>query len=365
MKKIKILHIAFVDDRLDSGISVVVPKHLEHQSKHANVTLLNMYDFTPRNSTGKYNVICVKNIPVLREFLKQKRRPDLVVFHEIYRPYFIKAYKELLREKIPYVIVPHGSLTKKAQLESRRKKQLGNLFFFDKFVKYSSTIQYMSDAERVRSIVGDHPYFVQGSGIDILGRKKEEFSKRGLKVIYVGRLDVQVKGLDILLDAARDNRDLFIENDIRITIAGSDSKGGRHRILNSIKKYDLTDIVNLEGPIYGKKKIAKLLEHDIFAQLSRTEAQCLGLMEAMDIGLPSVVSPGSTFFEIAKRHDVAIPCIGDSHDVAEAFLFAAHNKDSLTDLSRKASLYIAENYSWNKVARLMVVQYQNSISSDI
>ena len=87
-------------------------------------------------------------------------------------------------------------------------------------------------------------------------------------------------------------------------------------------------------------------------------------MEAMDLGIPCVVSPGSTFFEIAKRHDIAIPCIGKSDNVAEALLFAVHNKDKLSDISSKASLYTAVNYSWDKVGRLMTEHYQHIISSE-
>lgn len=358
-----ILHIGKISDDRANGVSVVVPKHLEYQSKYTNITLLNLYDFVPKNADKNYRVVHSKSITTLRELLNKAEGPDLVVFHEIYRPFFIKAYKEVLRKKIPYVIIPHGSLTKGAQLVSMRKKQIGNFLFFDNFVKHSSKVQYMSETERQQSKVSKHPYFVQGSGINIVGHKKQQFSKEGLKLIYVGRLDVQVKGLDILLAAASENKPQFIQSGVTITIAGPDTKDGHHWLLNTIDKHNLDDIVKVEGPVYGKAKIKKLLEHDLFVQLSRTEAQCLGLMEAMDIGLPCIVSPGSTFFEIAKKHKVAIPCIGDSRDAGKAILSAVQSKQKFAEMSSKASAYINDNYDWDKVGQLMVEQYQEILNS--
>jgi glycosyltransferase involved in cell wall biosynthesis len=354
----RILHIAYVDHRSDSGISVAVPRHIKHQAKYADVSLLNITDFIPDNAEGIYPVYSIKKGDTLTDLLHSNDAPDLVVFHEIYRPYFIRAYKEILKEGIPYVIIPHGSLTRGAQLESKWKKRFGNFALFNKFINLSSDIQYMSETEASQSTAIKKPYFVQGSGIDIVGRKKYDFLESGLKIVYIGRLDIHVKGLDILLEAARDNKELFIKNDIAITIAGSDSKGGHRKIRKYIDKYKLDKLITLEGPIYGAAKVKKLLEHDLFIQISRTEAQCLGLMEAMDLGLPSIVSPGSTFFEIAKQYKIAIPSEGNSNDVSQAVLSAVSNKDMLNTLSRNASKYIADNYAWDRVARLMVEHYE-------
>lgn len=359
----RILHIAYVDHRSDSGISVAVPRHIKHQAKYADVSLLNIADFTPGNSEGIYPVYSIKKGDTLAELLHANNAPDLVVFHEIYRPYFIGAYKEIVEAGIPYVIIPHGSLTRGAQQESKWKKRVGNFVLFNKFIYSSSAIQYMSETEAKQSITIKKPYFVQGSGIDIVGRKKQIFSKSGLKIIYIGRLDVHVKGLDILLHTARDNKESFIKNNVAITIAGSDSKGGHSKIQNYIDKYRLDKLITLEGPIYGEAKIKKLLEHDVFIQLSRTEAQCLGLMEAMDLGLPSIVSPGSTFFEIAKQYKTAIPSEGNSNDVGRAIICAVGNKDMLNMMSRNASRYVADNFDWDRVAGLMVEHYEDIIKA--
>lgn len=358
----RILHVGKIFDDRSNGVSVVVPKHLEHQSSYATVTLLNLCDFTPKNSDRNYDVIYASNVPAFHTVLDNNKNFDLVVFHEIYRPYFIKAYKELVKRGVPYVIIPHGSLTRDAQLISKRKKLIGNLLLFNNFVKHSAEIQFMSETECKQSNISNHPHFVLGSGLDILGRKKKKFSEEGLKVIYIGRLDVRVKGLDILLEAVSNNKKLFRKNNVTVTIAGTDAKNGRRWLIENINEQKISDLVKIEGPVYGKDKILKLLENDLFTQLSRTEAQCLGLMEAMDLGLPSVVTPGSTFFEIAQKYDVAIPCLGNSKDVAKTLLSASRDKKILDKLSEKSSLYIAANYDWTNVGHQMVQRYSKTIT---
>lgn len=107
-----ILHIGDIRNLQHSGVCVVVPQHLRSQSNFANVALFNLNDYDPRTDDMNYPLYRssayntkIGNLP------SPLNNPDLVVFHEIYRPSSVRLSMELKKRKIPYIIVPHSSLT--------------------------------------------------------------------------------------------------------------------------------------------------------------------------------------------------------------------------------------------------------------
>ena len=216
----------------------------------------------------------------------------------------------------------------------------------------------MSDTERMTSVAPHHKCIVQGSGIELHKNRKTQFSPEGLKIIYVGRLDVEVKGLDILLQTAIEYQKYFRDKKLSVTIAGPDTKGGYSWLDKSITTNGISDIVFLEKPIFGDDKVQKLIESDVFVQLSRTEAQCLGLMEAMDLGLACIVSPGSTFYDVAKTHKLAAPCSGNSKSLFKILAALENNKSIMKKYSLNGSDYIAETYDWKIVGKSIIEDYR-------
>jgi glycosyltransferase involved in cell wall biosynthesis len=244
------------------------------------------------------------------------------------------------------------------------KKALGNLFLFNRFMKNAASIQYLSDFDKEQSAFPNVRPIVQGSGIVSRKSKKTSFSKEGLKLIYVGRLDVNVKGLDLMIEAAKQHKSAFEDGNISVTIAGADPKG-EMELKNTIEKHNLAGIITLEPAIYGDDKINKILEHDIFFQLSRTEAQCLGLMEAMDIGMPSLVTKGTSFFDVAKKYKIAIPVESTPESIGNIILSSLKDRHSLSTIGSNASRYIKENYNWDIVGGAMIEEYRTLLKDRI
>lgn len=360
----RVLHIANVRDRPQSGITNAVPNHLTYQAPHADVALLNATSFTPKDTESVFDTYFLDEYQSVSSLPNNFSNPDLVVFHEIYWPSFIKLYKELIKKRIPYIVIPHGSSTKIAQSQKRMKKALGNLFLFNKFMKNAAAIQYLSDFDKEQSAFPNIPPIVQGSGIVSRKSEKTSFSKKGLKLIYVGRLDVTVKGLDLMIEAVKQHKSAFEDNNISITIAGADPKG-EIELKNTIETHNLAGIITLEPAIYGDDKINKILEHDIFFQLSRTEAQCLGLMEAMDIGMPSLVTKGTSFFDIAKKHKIAIPVESTPESIGDIILSSLKDKHSLSTIGSNASKYIKGNYNWDIVGSAMIEEYRTLLKDGV
>ena len=115
-----ILHIACTNGDMCNGVCVVIPQHLNAQSKYANVAFVNISNIKVDCQCAQFEYREDFSVSSLKSPFN---KPDMVVFHECYRIQFIKIAKELKKNKIPYIILPHGALTQEAQ----KKKHLKSL----------------------------------------------------------------------------------------------------------------------------------------------------------------------------------------------------------------------------------------------
>jgi glycosyltransferase involved in cell wall biosynthesis len=99
-------------------------------------------------------------------------------------------------------------------------------------------------------------------------------------VLFLGRIDVRQKGLDLLLEAVR------ADPDLRLDVAGSGTPAEMARLRELVA--DLGDRVRLLGRVEGEAKEALLRGCALMVVPSRYETFCLTALEAMAHGRPVV-----------------------------------------------------------------------------
>ncbi|PNL91958.1 glycosyltransferase [Aerococcus viridans] len=371
-----ILHIAAVSFNKKSGTSVVIPKIVEEQNrlKNTNVALLNYsrnVELTDKQINENYNFDYIpynKQLKSLEGLSVPFDRPDIVIIHGVYQWRINDLIKEIIKKEIPYILVPHGSITVTAQNQNKIKKQIGNKLFFNSIVKNAKKIQYLSSGEAEASTGWSSNYFVLGNGIDIPKKSnKRNFKNKNnqpININYIGRLDISHKGLDYLLESVNIIKRHLEDNFISINIYGPGKKNNEEKISKYIKENKLDKIVNMMGPIYGIEKEEMFLNTDINILLSRHEGLPTTVLEALSYGIPTLLTPGTNLADEVEKNKCGWKVEADTKEISSKIKQVLINstEEEIDEYKANATKFVEVNYGWEKISTIALEEYGKIVS---
>lgn len=348
-----VLHIAHLDSNPFGGVNTAVPQHIKAQQEIAQVGFINVTNIMIegiQNQFPYHAKFCFQELPA------PFNKPDIIIFHEIYRPPFLKLSRLAVASGIPYVVFPHGGLTKVAQNTKALKKRIGNLLLFNRYINGAVAIQCLSQRELEQTTFG-RKKFIGTNGVAV-NVQKTKFSNTDFKLVYIGRLDIHIKGLDLLTEALSKCRDILLQKHCQVHIYGPDENGSFQQLENLVQKLALEQILVLHQAISGKPKMDALCEADCFIQTSRTEGMSMGVLEAQAIGLPCILTEGVGMTEMIQMYDSGWICANSAEGIAEAIMQALEQRDLLPQKSQNAIKLIDENFSWDHIAEETLRTYE-------
>ena len=357
-KVMVILHIANIGDNLANGVHVAVPRHVQAQANLAQVLLVNI-----RNINVAGDMQCeYKGAESFPDYLPEPfNKPDIAIFHEVNYIEYIKLYKQLLKRNIPYIIVPHGEITQAALNRKWLKKKIAYTLWFNRFVKKAAAVQCLSENEAKESVIAENKIILP-NGMELHEQKPVHFDRKGMKLVYIGRLDPVHKGLDLMIKAVGEIAVYMRENDISLNIYGPDINGRLATINGYIEEENVGDIVHTHPPVFGEEKARVINEGDLFIQTSRFEGLPMGILEALSYGMPVIVTEGTRLMEQVTENNCGYAAGDCVESIADAIKQAFVTKDKWKELGIAARAFIKEHYEWSKIGKQSVRQYEGLIN---
>ena len=377
-----ILVVASIDNNPYNGVPRAVPgmvKALEEamlaENEQNRIAFVNTRDILIE--TIDCQIVPLKY--TLDEMPTEFKRPDLVIFHEVYYPAFICLGNDCKKYGIPYIIIPHGCLTKEALEIKKWKKRIGNELLFKKFVMGAEALQFLSPKEKKTTIFKKEG-FIGLNGVSDIGdrgrfsvSKGENVEKPYTVYTYIGRMDMHIKGLDLLIKAVAETQKILRENLCCFKLYGPDCYDTKRKLTLLSEELGVGDLIEINGPVEEEKKEKVLLYTDIFIQTSRSEALPMGLLEALSYGIPCLVSKGTGLTGLINKYDAGW---GEKKEdlikskeqeeakiksLAELIISSINDKATYPQKSENAHQLIKEHFEIKKCTERLLIKYRSYI----
>lgn len=298
-------------------------------------------------------------------------KPDIVHLHSTYIPYFYTISKILLEKNIPYVVTPHGGLSKFVTSRNRYIKIPYKFFFESPLLNNSVFVHSVGDAEDIQKYGVKVPIVTIPNGIvpfDIPEKNKAiaEIAKQ-LPVeniqdkrifSFIGRLDPNHKGLDLLIQSCESLK----SHNFLIILIGPDHKDNRRKLESMVKRLGLSDKVFFYGPAFGDEKLNLLAITDVFLHTSRWEGLSFSVLEAAASGKPCLLTPAANPLGMLNKYNAGVLVENDINSIAEGLkILLDLSQAELLNLGQNARTMVSKEFNWRNIAESMVQNYQRYI----
>lgn len=355
-----VIHYAGIEKNQSSGVSVIVPEIINSQSELMNICFYN-YGRESFDINDKVIQFNGSQDDDYHNFPEPFNHPDIVVFHS---PFGIKKSVSiaamLIKERIPYIIVPHGCFSSNALTQKRIKKWIGMNFVFKKMFTGAAAIQFLSRGEMFASAYNDKGVVIP-NGVRIpnnISQDKREIGDEGIKIVFIGRKDVYYKGLDRLIEACSLIKKELNELNVSIYMYGPYDKDGGTAFKQLIESKNVKGIVNDLPPVFGKEKENVLISSDIFILTSRSEGLPGVVLEAWSCGCPTLLTDGTNMADEACKNKCGWKALDAPKDIADKILHICRDRSEIAEMSEQARTYVRTHYNWKYIAKLYEQQYR-------
>lgn len=345
-----VLHYAGIGKNNASGVSVIVPRIADSHARFAKVGLFNYDGEFFDTVEGVVRLSDFIKSDDYREFPEPFNKPDVVLLHSpIPLPQFMAIARNLKKDKIPYVIVPHGCFSAHAMKKGNIKKRVARILYLDKMIADAARIQYLSLGEKRASIYKNKESFIVPNGIDTKDFLKSDEERDALEFAFIGRKDVYHKGIDILLEAWSKAKD-SVGSKAVLRIYGPATPQQEEALAEIISTNGLENSVFCEPAVFGKEKEGVYLKTDVFVLTSLFEGQPVAILESWSYGVPTLVTPGTNVWEECAEHGCGWSVERSADAIANEIIKIVNDRADVRKRAKNAYDYASSEYNWDRVS---------------
>jgi glycosyltransferase involved in cell wall biosynthesis len=193
-----------------------------------------------------------------------------------------------------------------------------------------------------------------------LGRRFPQLHRRRV-LMYLGRLDPVVKGLDLLLRAWAQTRG---HSEMGLLLVGPDWRGSRARLQNLARRLRVADSVFFLGRASGSEKWNLLASADVLVHPSRSEGAPFAILEAMLAGKPVLVSEAADPDGLISRYRAGLVVGSESTSLVTALEHLSRLTDEdLRAMGASGRQLVAREFRWEDAARTLLTAYEEALDT--
>jgi len=176
--------------------------------------------------------------------------------------------------------------------------------------------------------------------------------------LFLGRIDFEGKGLDLLLSA-------FAElgtdgSNAHLVFAGPDERDGVARLRKHAAELGIESSISVIGMVSGTDKLSALADADAFLLPSRSEGLSIALLEALFLGIPVLVTDQVGLHDQVLRRGagcvVPVTVEGVLSGLGELL-----NDERRMTMQGKATPWIKEHHTWSAISS-QVLPYLSNVN---
>lgn len=304
--------------------------------------------------------------PTFESWLRQLKPDSLLHLHGTFSPRTFSVARACVRVGVPYVFTPHDTYMPLSMRQRRLAKFL-YLRFFDRWVlNHAQGVQALTEISEadLKRIAPDQFIAVVPDIVEPLDAILTPPHERS-DLITVGRLDIYQKGLDRLLHTMAT---LHENNDTTaLTIVGEGS-ANEQKILDALAaRLGLQDgrDVCFTGRVSDERKARLVSQSKFFVQLSRFEGFGLAAVEALSLGIPTVISKEFPISELIESQGAGYRVEGTEQAATLLQQALELSPDEYGEMSRRARHLFETEFQSDSALRRLLQFYRDTFERDV
>lgn len=306
----------------------------------------------------------VFSFPMAAALKRMVPQSDIVLIHSLYQFTSTIAAHYCRKNKVPYVLRPHGTLD--PFLVFRRRWLLKWVYiklFEVRNFRGAAAVQYSSVIEEgmtqrfvggpIRSLVIPEGISLEKfANIPMMGSFRTRYPEMVGKalILYLGRFD-QKKGIELLVESF--NELALRRTDVHLLLVGGGDSYYINKIMGMLRDRGIAHRSTYTGMVSEQEKIEALTHADIFVLPSRGENFGIAVVEAMACGIPVIISDQVGIWREVAEAEAGIVTRCDSAEIILAMEELISNPFRMQRLGENGKNLVAMQFTQERMAERM------------
>lgn len=294
---------------------------------------------------------------------------DIIHVHAIFS-YASTMTMAIARIKnVPYINRPLGQLCEWSLQQSKFRKQIYLNIIERSNLLHSKSLHFTAERERTEfdRLGLKIPNFILPHGVhipEIIPDAQAQLHKilqipdRIPILLFMSRIHPK-KGLEYLIAALSK----FKESNFALVIAGNGELNYVNQIKDLLIEYQINDRAHWVGFVQAETKNIYLQGSNLFVLTSHSENFGISVIESLASGTPVLITDGVAISPMVAEQDLGYVTKLDVEKIASTIQKFFEQPQIAKQKGDRAQQYIAEHYSWVKIAHSLINIYVNYVKS--